>query len=171
MIFYTGAWGSSETGYYFALDQLNDDDLYRTNMRNNANSQMIALASPTDSASFDPTVVQYTYSYNNPTNSASIFGFGDQLASGSSSTNQPDGGIAARLPRIGYNSGAADRAFAGLLSEMLIFEGDLTEEQTQQVGFYLADKYDIQTSYIPEPGAIALLAGTLALLLVIRRRR
>ncbi len=170
VIFHTGAWSASDTGFFFAL--MDDNSFYMTQVRNDASDLLVGVSSPNDSASFVPTVVQYTYSYDDPTSSAAIFGFGDELASSSSSAFQPDGGSAATFPRIGSNAqNRADRSFAGLLSEMLIFEGNLTEEETQQIGFYLASKYDIQTSYVPEPGAIALLAGTLALLLAIRRRR
>lgn len=70
--------------------------------------------------------------------------------------------------RIGNN--ANNRRFSGDVSEVLVFDGVLSEVDRNSVGFYLAQKYGITATYVPEPSAAVLLAlGGMAM--VLRRRK
>lgn len=171
MLLHTGAWSGTATGFYVALDSTATTDFYRSNMRNNTGQQMVAVQSTNTTPSTDPTVLQYSYNYSDPANSAFIYEFGDLTGSNTSSTNAPSGGTSSSFPQIGYLTGQENRAFSGLISEMIIVEGALTEEQVGQIGYYLSQKYDIQTSYVPEPRAMALMAGIVTLLVAFKLRR
>jgi hypothetical protein len=61
------------------------------------------------------------------------------------------------------------KAYEGFVAEILIYDRLLSYYERQDVGDYLAVKYGIATMYLPEPGALALLAAALAL--AVRRRR
>lgn len=59
--------------------------------------------------------------------------------------------------------------YQGYLAEILIYTGTLTDEEKNQVGYYLETKYGMDTVYTPEPATISLLlAGGLGIL---RRHR
>jgi len=61
--------------------------------------------------------------------------------------------------------GAELFGYRGDIAEMLIYERTLSAAELNQVGFYLEQKYSLDTAYVPEPSTIALLAcGGIALL-------
>ena len=66
------------------------------------------------------------------------------------------------------SSGSVGYGFPGYVAEMLIYTADLTEAQRNQVGAYLATKYNIE--YVPEPATMACM-GIGGLVLAARRRR
>lgn len=58
----------------------------------------------------------------------------------------------------------------GDIAELIVYNRSLTEEEINSVGYYLAEKYDIETTFIPEPMTMWLLmAGSYGALL--RRKR
>lgn len=48
------------------------------------------------------------------------------------------------------------RTFFGDISEILIYDRALSDDELNDVGFYLGDKYDVDTSYEPPPAPIPL---------------
>jgi len=66
----------------------------------------------------------------------------------------------------------AGRDYIGDIAEMIVYDRALTPAELNSVGYYLEDKYDLDTAYIPEPTAFCLAAlGLLGLLACGRRRR
>ncbi len=77
------------------------------------------------------------------------------------------GGTAMVGGDTGYDQNKTIRAD---IAEIVIYNRALTSGEEEQVGFYLADKYGLSTSYIPEPATAGLLVlGALGFAL--RRRR
>jgi hypothetical protein len=72
------------------------------------------------------------------------------------------------------NIGSRQGGIAGLngdLAELLVYDHVLSTADRNAVGSYLAAKYAVTTTYVPEPGSIFLLAiGVLGLFAVGRRR-
>lgn len=68
----------------------------------------------------------------------------------------------------GLTSGSTDWFWDGDIAEVLIYDRALSLGEKNQVGFYLEQKYSLQTAYLPEPAGLIVLALTTCLLL--RRR-
>ncbi len=71
-----------------------------------------------------------------------------------------------------YNSTVPPRSWQGDIAEVLVYDRVLSDAELNEVGGYLADKYDIQWTAVPEPSMWALLvAGGLLALPAWRKRR
>jgi hypothetical protein len=68
----------------------------------------------------------------------------------------------------GLTSGPNDWFWDGDIAEVLIYNRALSLGEKNQVGFYLEQKYSLDTAYLPEPAGLIVLALTTCLLL--RRR-
>lgn len=67
-------------------------------------------------------------------------------------------------PTIGASANATGRTFNGYIAEVLFFDSALNWTDSNAIGYYLENKYGLNTSYLPtpEPSALLLLiaAGT-----------
>ncbi len=171
----TGGWTGNETGVIFMGRQESNGSIRSYyNVRNGTTAFETSASQPVDTNFFgDPSIFQFNYDYNNPTGSGEVLFAGDVLGDASSSTYVPSTGNSTRIPSLGYREGSTtiDNTLRGYISEVLIFEGELTEAQQQQMGYYLTTKYDIETSYVPEPGATAAVIGLLSVALILYHRR
>jgi len=81
-------------------------------------------------------------------------------------------GIAGMQMRLGQRPFAGGGGLIGDIAEFLMFDRTLTENERNTVGLYLADRYGVSTTYVPEPGTLTLLgAGLFGLLAYARRKR
>jgi hypothetical protein len=73
---------------------------------------------------------------------------------------------------LGRQDNNSSALLQGDMAELVIFNRTLTAGELNDVGYYLAQKYDIATSYVPEPGSLMLTAiGLIGLLAYARRVR
>lgn len=68
-----------------------------------------------------------------------------------------------------YENGFTN-GYNGDIAELLVYDRALTAAEQNEVGFYLAQKYSLDTTYVPEPSS-AVLLGFGGLALIIRRRK
>lgn len=168
----TGGLSLSGIGVMIRIHQLSGGDSYNFFL-SQGESPQLSMSLGGNTLDLAPSVVQQNYSFSDSTNTASAWQDGDLLGSSTNTTVTPQAEDSTELPSVGYHvSHTPDNfTFHGLLSEMLIYEGALTEQQQQQVGFYLAEKYSLETSYIPEPAATALAFASIILLGCLLRKR
>lgn len=171
-LFHTGGLTQSGVGILMRVHQLSGGDSYNFFLSRGASPQM-AVSPGGTTLELGASVVQQDYSYSAGTNSTTVWQDGDALGTSTNSTVVPSSSTSSDLPSIGYHISHTPDNFTlyGQISEMLIYEGALSEAQQQQVGFYLAQKYDLSTSYIPEPAPMAFAFAALALLVASMRRR
>ena len=74
---------------------------------------------------------------------------------------------------IGANSGtwSATSTLDGDIAEIIVYDRLLTQQETDQVGYYLAEKYGITTGYVPEPATLSLMVSGMICLVLRRRQR
>lgn len=78
-------------------------------------------------------------------------------------------GTGVKLGGTDYPSATDLRNFEGLIAEVLIYDRALTADELNEVGYYLEQKYLLDTAYVPEPGTcVMLMIGAAGLM---RRRR
>ena len=96
----------------------------------------------------------------------------DGLLTGTAPTvtsTMTDTGVALTL---GAYPGGTQYQWDGMIAEVLVFDRALTESEHHRLGWYLAQKYGLETAFIPEPStALLLLFGAGFLLLPARQRR
>jgi hypothetical protein len=71
---------------------------------------------------------------------------------------------------LGAYADGSNYRWDGMIAEVLVFDRALTEKQHNAVGWYLAQKYGLETAFIPEPSAAVLLGIGMAVMLMSRRR-
>jgi len=101
----------------------------------------------------------------------------DGYSSGSDSTNtlgaMDSGGYYTTVGAV-RNSGntLGSGHMNGDIAEIIVYDRVLNSTEFEQVGYYLEQKYGLETACVPEPSTLVLLGvGALALLLAIYRRR
>ncbi len=168
----TGGLSGGGIGILMRVHQLSAEDSYNFFL-SQGESPQLSMKLGGNTLDLAASIVQQTYSFSDGTNSSSAWQNGDFLETRTNSTVVPQAGDSTDLPSIGYHATyfPDNFTFHGLISEMLVYEGVLTEEQQQQVGFYLAEKYDLETSYVPEPAATALAFASIILLMCLLRKR
>ena len=67
-------------------------------------------------------------------------------------------------------AGFSGREYVGNLAEVLIYDRELTSDEINSVGYTLEEKYDMDTTYTPEPSGLILLITAL-LAFTLRRAR
>lgn len=132
-------------------------------MRGSGNSLQTVTASGVNNGVFN--IIMWQFDTINDLHAVAVNG-------GTEATSTHDFGneaFTADTQRIGYFfSGAAGGFLNGDLAELIVFDRDLTGTEKNDIGFYLEDKYGLDTAYIPEPASLALLGG---LYLITARRR
>ena len=69
-----------------------------------------------------------------------------------------------------FYNGNAVNALVGDIAEVLIYDSVLSASELNQVGFFLEDKYGLNTAYVPEPCTGVLVALGLLCLGCVRWR-
>jgi len=71
---------------------------------------------------------------------------------------------------IGRGQGGSDN-WKGSIAEIILYQGALTSDELNDVGYYLQQKYDVSGQYVPEPSTLLLLLVGSSAALLWRRRR
>ncbi|MEN6387112.1 MAG: hypothetical protein ABFD79_18185, partial [Phycisphaerales bacterium] len=112
----------------------------------------------------DANVIAYKYSNDNGniwSNYAEIESYPDDIdltgyLNGNAGTGYADGIYTGSIS-------PEDSAFLGVntngeMAEVLVYNRALSGTEQNKVGYYLENKYDLDTAYIPEPATIALMS-------------
>lgn len=153
-----------------------DDEGYYSRSQIDA-SQVWIAESPSLNSGFtpDPSVLTMEFARDtagSPDNLTDLLLNGVSLGT-AGNNNTPFTGDSAELPQIGYGTPGGsniNRRFIGELAEILIYDRMLNPAELNAVGFYLDQKYQIDTAFIPEPSTVLLLLAGLAWLITGRHR-
>jgi len=82
-----------------------------------------------------------------------------------------DGKLDTITPTEDFRIGASTAASGMQLAELAVYDRALSDVELNDVGFTLGTKYNLSTTFVPEPSAAAFMAGLVGLGLVFLRRR
>lgn len=108
-----------------------------------------------------------------PGDKPQVFLDGGLAGTATSAVNDIDNGVGRLvLGGMDVDGTAATLFLEGFIAEVLIYDRALSDTEKNEIGYYLGTKYNLDTSYIPEPSTLVMLAtGLIGLLCYAWRKR